>query len=50
MLGWYVGRYVGDHNLNRHLLQRLETAPTLYLALQWLIDFASSEASTFTSA
>ena len=45
MLGWHVGRYVGDHNLNRHLLQRLETAPTLYLALKWLIDFASSEAS-----
>ena len=45
MLGWHVGRYVGDHKLNRHLLQKLETAPTLYLALKWLIDFASSEAS-----
>lgn len=45
MLGWHVGRYVGDHNLNRHLLGKLEAAPTLYLALKWLIDFASSEAS-----
>jgi len=45
MLGWHVGRYVGDHNLNHRLLKRLETAPTLYLALKWLIDLASSEAS-----
>ena len=45
MLGWHVGRFVGDHNLNRHLLQKLETAPTLYLALKWLIELASSEAS-----
>jgi len=45
MLGWHVGRYVGDHNLNRRLLDRLETAPTLYQALKWLINFASSEAS-----
>ena len=45
MLGWHVGRFVGDHNLNHHLLRKLETAPTMYLALKWLIDFASSEAS-----
>jgi len=45
MLGWHVGRFVGDHNLNRHLLEKLETAPTLYLALKWLIDLVSSEAS-----
>jgi len=45
MLGWHVGRYVGDHGLNRHLLRKLETAPTLYLALKWLIEFATSEAS-----
>ena len=45
MLGWQVGRFVGDHNLNRHLLEKLEAAPTLYLALKWLIDLASSEAS-----
>ena len=43
--GWQVGRFVGDHNLNAALLQQLESAPTLYLALQTLIRLVNSEAS-----
>ena len=45
MLGWHVGKFVGDHHLNHKLLEKLETAPTLYQALKRLIRMVSSEAS-----
>lgn len=45
MLAWHVGRFVGDQNLNGGLLTKLETAPSLYQALQNLIRLVSSEAS-----
>jgi AraC-like DNA-binding protein len=45
MLGWLVGAHVGDHNLNRGLLRKLEKAPTLFQALQGLVRMANSEAS-----
>ena len=45
MLGWLVGAHVGDHNLNVDLLRKLETAPTLFQALQQLVQMANSEAS-----
>jgi len=44
-LGWLVGAHVGDHNLNGGLLRKLETAPTLFQALQRLVQLASAEAS-----
>lgn len=44
-LGWRVGQFVGDHNLNRTLLQKLENAPTLYEALKQLVRLSASEAS-----
>ena len=45
MLGWLVGAHVGDHNLNAGLLRKLETAPTLFQALQRLVQLTSAEAS-----
>lgn len=45
MLGWHVGRFVGDRNLNLALLRKLEGAPTLYQALKRLIRLISAEAS-----
>lgn len=45
MLGWHVGRFVGDHNLAAGLLGRLEGEPTLYEALKALVRLASSESS-----
>jgi len=45
MLGWHVGRFVGDNNLNHNLLRKLENAPTLYQALHQLVRMVSSEAS-----
>jgi AraC-like DNA-binding protein len=45
ILGWLVGAHVGDHNLNAVLLRKLETAPTLYQALQRLVQLTSAEAS-----
>lgn len=45
MLGWLVGAHVGDHNLNQGLLRKLETAPSLFQALQGLVRMANSEAS-----
>jgi len=45
MTGWLVGRFVGDHNLSRKLLRKLENATTLYLALKRLVDYVRSEAS-----
>jgi AraC-like DNA-binding protein len=47
-LGWHVGRFVGDKNLNRSLLRKLEHAPTLYQALQRLIRMSYLEASHLT--
>ena len=44
-LGWHVGRYVGDQGLNAGLLKKLESAPTLYRALQRLIGLINSESS-----
>jgi AraC-like DNA-binding protein len=44
-LGWLVGAHVGDHSLNARLLRKLEVAPTLFQALQQLVQLASSEAS-----
>ena len=45
MLGWLVGAHAGDHNLNAGLLRNLETAPTLFQAMQRLVQMAQSEAS-----
>ncbi len=45
MLGWVVGEYIGDHNLNHALKQELERAPTLYQALSRLVQTSSLEAS-----
>ena len=45
MLGWLVGAHVGDHAINAGLLRKLETAPTLFQALQRLVQLASAEAS-----
>ena len=45
MLGWLVGAHAGDHNLNAGLLRKLETAPTLFQAMQRLAQMARSEAS-----
>lgn len=44
-LGWCVGTYVGDQNLNATLREKLETAPSLYSAVRRLIDEVRSEAS-----
>ena len=44
-IGWHVGRFVGDHNLNAGLLHKLEDAPTLYQALQRFIRLVNTEAS-----
>lgn len=44
-LGWWVGEYVGDHNLNAGLLQKLESAPTLLRAFHELKRLSSAEAS-----
>ena len=45
MVGWYVGQYIGDHNLNGGLLKKLEDSPTLYRALINFIEMVSAEAS-----
>jgi len=45
LIGWHVGRFVGDRRLNHALLEILETAPTLYEALKRLVRMVSSEAS-----
>ena len=44
-LGWLVGAYSGDHNINAGLLRKLETAPTLLQALRGLMRMISAEAS-----
>ena len=45
MLGWLVGKHIGDHKLNSGLLQQLESSPTLYQALHRLVKMAGTEAS-----
>lgn len=45
MLGWHVGRFIGDRNLNRGVLRKLEKAPSLYDALKRLILMVRAEAS-----
>lgn len=45
MLGWHVGRFVGDRNLNGGLLRKLEGAPSLYEALKRLVRLVRAEAS-----
>jgi AraC-like DNA-binding protein len=44
-VGWLVGKHVGDQNLNHRLLQKLENAPSLYLALKGLVQSVRVEAS-----
>ena len=44
-LGWLVGAHIGDKKINAGLLRKLETAPTLFQALQGLVRLASAEAS-----
>ena len=44
-LGWHVGRYVGERCLHLDLLNRIEHAPTLYLALHEFARLVSTEAS-----
>lgn len=44
-LGWLVGKYVGDSNINRELLSQMEHAPTLYRALNLLFSRLRSEAT-----
>jgi AraC-like DNA-binding protein len=45
MLGWHVGRFVGLRGLDRGLLRKLETAPSLYEALKRLVRLVAAEAS-----
>lgn len=45
MLGWHVGRFVGDQNLTRGLKLKLESSPTLYQALKRFVQLISAEAS-----
>ena len=44
-LGWLVGGFVGDQNLNTDLLQKIETAPTLYQALRGFVQMISAEST-----
>jgi AraC-like DNA-binding protein len=44
-VGWLVSRHVGDQNLNHKLLQKLQHAPSLYLALKGFVQSVRSEAS-----
>ena len=44
-IGWWAGREVGEKNLNREVLARLQRSPTLYRSLFELIRLASAEAS-----
>jgi len=43
--GWLVGEHVGDQNLKHGLLQKLENAPSLYLAMKGLVQSVRLEAS-----
>ena len=44
-LGWRVGAYAGDRNLNAALLRKLERAPTLFQSLHRLVHMVREEAS-----
>lgn len=44
-IGWRVGQYVHENNLNMAMLHRIESAPTLYRALQEFVRLISCEAS-----
>ena len=44
-LGWWIGEYVGDQNLNSSLLSKLELAPTLFQAFHELQRLSFLEAS-----
>lgn len=44
-IGWRVGRFVGDNQLNRAFLRKLDDAPTLYEALKRFVRLSSAEAS-----
>ena len=44
-VGWHVGRYIGDNNLNAGLLAKLEAAPTLYQALHLMARMVNTESS-----
>ena len=44
-VGWHVGRYIGDNNLNAGLLAKLEAAPTLYQALHLMARMINTESS-----
>ena len=43
LLGWHVGKHVGDHALNAHLLRKIERAPTLLEALRTLCALVRAE-------
>ena len=43
--GWRTGAFAGDHNINAGLLRTLNSAPTLFQALQCLVRTINSEAS-----
>ena len=45
MIGWLAGRHVGDRDLLSRLLDKLESAPTLFQALHRLARLARSEAT-----
>ena len=44
-VGWHVGQFCGDNNLNAGLLKKLEKATTLYRALYLLVQIVGVEAS-----
>ena len=46
MLAWHIGNRAGDHQLNTHLLWRVEHSPTLYEALHIFLDMKKSEATS----
>ena len=45
MIGWHVGRFVGDHMLSAGLLNKLDGEPTLLMALRKFVRIANAEAS-----
>lgn len=44
-LAWHVGRFTGEHHLNRPLLDKLRHAPSLYVALERFVQLVHSETS-----
>ena len=44
-IGWLVGNHIGDQTLNTNLLREIESAPTLLLGMNRLIQKVSSEAT-----